>query len=304
MKKNGGMHMELRVLQYFLAVAETESFTKAAEQLHLTQPTLSRQIAELESELGVRLFARGSHGVRLTDDGLLLRSRAQALLALADKTKADFRCKGEDLQGTVAIGSGEYRSTACLADCIAAFRKRYPQVRYTVSSDNTVDICAGIERGLLDIGLVATPVDVQKYDYLRMPVTEEWGALVRTDLPLAEKEALTPADLVGIPLIEPSNASAGSLISHWFGDDADRAACIARANLPYSAALLAQSNVGAAIGVRLPCRYDGLRFVPLSPPIRGSTLLIWKRGQRFPAAVSTFLAFAKTYIKSISDDEI
>ena len=296
--------MELRVLQYFLAVAEEENITKAAERLHLTQPTLSRQIAELESELGVRLFSRGSHGVQLTDDGLLLRSRAQALLALADRTRQDFQCKGDGLQGTVAVGSGEYRSTACLTDCIAAFRRRYPQVRYTLSSDNTVDICAGIERGLLDIGLVAEPVDVRKYDFLKMPVREEWGALVRADLPLGSKDVLTPEDFIGIPLIEPSNASAVSLISHWLGDAADRVECIARGNLPYNAALLAQSNVGAAIGVRLPCRYAGLRFIPLSPPMRGDTLLIWKRGQRFPAAVTAFIDFAKEYIKGIACNEL
>ena len=180
--------MELRVLNYFLTVAREENFTRAAEQLHVTQPTLSRQIAELEAELGVKLFKRGSHNIMLTDDGMLLKRRAQEIVSLAERTKQDFLCKEENIEGTVSIGSGEFLSTRLLTDCIAAFRKKYPHVRYELYSGNADSIKESIERGLLDMGLVTEPIEIRKYEFVSMPVREQWGALVREGSPLAAKE--------------------------------------------------------------------------------------------------------------------
>ena len=158
--------MELRVLGYFLAVAREENFTRAAEQLHVTQPTLSRQIADLETELGVKLFTRKNHSIVLTEDGMLLKHRAQEILSLVDRTKRDFLYKKEALQGTITIGSGEFLSTGILTDCIAAFRKKYPLVRYEFYSGNAVNLKDNIERGLLDVGLMMEPVDIRKYEFL------------------------------------------------------------------------------------------------------------------------------------------
>lgn len=155
--------MELRVLNYFLAIAREENFTRAAEQLHVTQPTLSRQIADLEAELGVKLFTRSSHNIVLTEDGMLLRRRAQEILTLADNPKRDFLYKKDHLEGTITIGSGEFLSTRILTDCIAAFRNRYPRVRYEIFSGNAENIRDSIERGLLDMGLMAEPIDIRKY---------------------------------------------------------------------------------------------------------------------------------------------
>ena len=149
---SGGIFMELRVLNYFLAIAREENFTRAAEQLHVTQPTLSRQIADLETELGVKLFVRSNHNITLTEDGMLLKRRAQEILSLADRTKRDFLHKAEKLEGTITIGSGEFLSTDVLADCVAAFREKYPLVRYELFSGNADNIKDGIERGLPDIG--------------------------------------------------------------------------------------------------------------------------------------------------------
>ena len=193
--------MELRLLQYFLTIAREESFTGAARQLHITQPTLSRQIAELEEELGVKLFVRGSRSIMLTEDGMILKRRAQELLSLADKTKKDFLGKKENLQGTIAIGSGEFLSTQCLTDCIAQFHKIYPLVKYELYSGNAENICERIERGLLDLGLMSEPIDIRKYDFVSMPIKEEWGVLVRHDNPLAEKNAVTAQDLADMPLV-------------------------------------------------------------------------------------------------------
>ena len=193
--------MELRVLNYFLAIAREENFTRAAQQLHVTQPTLSRQIADLEQELGVKLFRRSNHNVVLTEDGMILKRRAQELLTLADKTKRDFLHRGEQLEGTVAIGSGEFLATRCLTDCIAAFHRMHPQVRYELVSGNAGNLLDQIERGLLDLALLAEPIDIRKYDFVPTPVQEEWGALVQADSALAQKASLSPQDLVGLPLI-------------------------------------------------------------------------------------------------------
>lgn len=169
--------MELRVLNYFLAVAREENFTKAAQQLHLTQPTLSRQIADLEQELGVKLFIRSNHNIILTEEGMILKRRAQEILSLADKTKRDFMQKEEALSGTISIGSGEFRSTEYLAKIIAQFRKQYPNVKYEIYSGNASNIRDYIERGFLDIGLMSEPIDMRKYNFLDMPIKEQWGGV-------------------------------------------------------------------------------------------------------------------------------
>ena len=206
--------MELRVLNYFLAIAREENFTKAAQQLHITQPTLSRQIAQLEEELGVDLFVRSNHNIILTEDGMILKRRAQEILSLADKTKRDFLHKDENLEGVISIGSGEFLSTRCLTDCIAQFRRKHPLVRYEFYSGNAGNIRDQIERGLLDIGLMSEPIDIRKYEFISMPIKEEWGAFVREDSPLIDKDFIAPQDLVDIPLILPLGDFAESLFRH------------------------------------------------------------------------------------------
>ena len=296
--------MELRVLGYFLAIAREENFTRAAEQLHVTQPTLSRQIADLEQELGVKLFTRSNHNIILTEDGMILKRRAQEILSLADKTKRDFLSKEKSLEGTITIGSGEFMSTRILTDCIAAFRKLHPLVRYEVYSGNTGNIKDNIERGLLDMGLILDPVDIRKYDFIPMPVREQWGALVRIGTPLAEKDFISPKDLVGIPLISSTGEAAQSNVGKWLGACQDQVEIIAGGNLLYNQALLAQSNVGATMGVRLNCSYDGLRFIPFAPALEAGTSLAWKKEQVFSAAVTSFIEFSKKYITGISADNL
>lgn len=295
--------MELRVLHYFLAIAREGSFTKAAEQLHITQPTLSRQIAQLEQELNTKLFVRSSHNIILTEDGMILRRRAQEILSLADKTKHDFLSKNENLEGTICIGSGEFLSTRLLTDCIAAFRRQYPLVRYEFYSGNAGNIQDNIERGLLDLGLMSEPIDIRKYEFISMPVHEEWGALVREDSLLAQNEYITPHDLIGSPVISVTSNMAQSNIGKWLGEQLPQVEIIAGGNLLYNEAMLAQSNAGIAIGIRLHCQYDGLRFIPFSPRFETGTALAWKKKQIFPAATSAFIAFAKKYLQGISNHD-
>ena len=294
--------MELRVLNYFLVIAREENFTRAAEQLHVTQPTLSRQIADLETELGVKLFCRSNHNIILTEDGMLLKRRAQEILSLANRTKRDFLFKGENLEGTIAIGCGEFLSTRILTDCIAAFRRKYPAVRYEIYSGDAGNIKDSIERGLLDIGLMAEPIDMRKYEFLSMPIREQWGALVRTDSPLAAKKTIRPKDLIGLPIISAVSDIAQSNIGKWLGPILNQIDVIAKGNLLYNEALLAQSNLGAVIAMKLDCQYEGLTFLPFEPVLEGTTALAWKKEQIFSSAASTFIEFAKKYIQGISDN--
>lgn len=296
--------MELRVLKYFLAIAREENFTKAAQQLHITQPTLSRQIAQLEEELGVDLFVRSNHNIILTEDGMILKRRAQEILSLADKTKRDFLHKDENLEGVISIGSGEFLSTRCLTDCIAQFRRKHPLVRYEFYSGNAGNIRDQIERGLLDIGLMSEPIDIRKYEFISMPIKEEWGAFVREDSPLIDKDFIAPQDLVDIPLILPLGDFAESHIGKWLGEYISQIDIIAKGNLLYNEAMMAQSNIGAVIGIRLKSNYDRLRFIPLNPSLKIDTALAWKKEQIFSAATTAFIDFSKQYLKGISGDEL
>lgn len=296
--------MELRVLHYFLAIAREENFTRAAEQLHVTQPTLSRQIADLEQELGVKLFIRSNHHIVLTEDGMILKRRAQEILSLADKTKRDFLRGDENLEGVISIGSGEFLSTRILTDCIAQFRKKHPLVQFEIYSGNAGNIRDRIERGLLDVGLMSEPIDIRKYAFITMPVKEQWGALVREDSPLAGKEFLRPQDLLNIPLISAVGEFLESNVAKWLGEYAAQVHIIAKGNLLYNEAMLAQSNIGAVICIRLSCRYDGLQFIPFSPALTNDTVLAWKKEQIFSAATKAFLDFAEKYLKNISDNKL
>ena len=296
--------MELRVLNYFLAIAREENFTKAAQQLHITQPTLSRQIAQLEEELGVDLFVRSNHNIILTEDGMILKRRAQEILSLADKTKRDFLYKDENLEGVISIGSGEFLSTRCLTDCIAQFRRKYPLVRYEFYSGNAGNIRDQIERGLLDVGLMSEPIDIRKYEFISMPIKEEWGAFVREDSPLIDKDFITPQDLVDIPLILPLGDFTESHIGKWFGEYISQIDVIAKGNLLYNEVMMAQSNIGAVIGIRLNSNYDRVKFIPLNPSLKIDTALVWKKEQIFSAATTAFIDFSKQYLKGISDNEL
>ena len=296
--------MELRVLHYFLAIAREENFTRAAEQLHVTQPTLSRQIADLEQELGVKLFIRSNHHIVLTEDGMILKRRAQEILSLADKTKRDFLRGDENLEGVISIGSGEFLSTRILTDCIAQFRKKRPLVQFEIYSGNAGNIRDRIERGLLDVGLMSEPIDIRKYAFITMPVKEQWGALVREDSPLAGKEFLRPQDLLDIPLISAVGEFLESNVAKWLEEYAAKVHIIAKGNLLYNEAMLAQSNIGAVICIRLSCRYDGLQFIPFSPALTNDTVLAWKKEQIFSAATKAFLDFAEKYLKNISNNKL
>ena len=293
--------MELRVLKYFLAVAREENITKAAALLHLTQPTLSRQLMQLEEELGVQLFRRSRYHIVLTDEGMLLRRRAQELVDLAEKTAQEFR-KNPELRGEISVGSGDLEGMYVLAELLASFQKLHPQVTYQIYSGNADHTKERIEGGTLDLGLLLEPVDISKYDFIRMPVKEHWGVLVHEDSPLAQKEAVTPKDLAKIPLILTRRELIQQEMERWFGAYAQQLQVKATGNLPYNMALLAGAHIGAYVTLKLHCTYEGLRFIPLSPALESSTVLAWKKTETFPPALSAFLTHVEKCLNPISDN--
>lgn len=291
--------MEIRVLRYFLMVAREENITKAANLLHLTQPTLSRQLMQLEEELGVTLFRRSKHRIILTEDGMLLRRRAEEIVSLAEKTRDDLRHKQDHLAGTIAVGSGELQSSRFLTQLIAAFQKENPLVSFRIYSGNSDNIKERIERGLLDIGLLQEPVDIAKYHFVRTPVQEQWGVLVRADAELAAKDRVSPADLAGLPLILPDRENVQNELLNWFGSLAEKLRITATGNLLYNLASLARDSGSCVLTLNLACHYDGLRFVPLAPELESGTVLVWKKAQTFSPAAAAFIAYSKEYISGI-----
>lgn len=292
--------MEIRVLKYFLMAAREENITKAAELLHITQPTLSRQIQQLEEELGVKLFQRSNHSIRLTEDGMLLKRRAQEIVALTDKTEKEFQHKEESVSGEISIGSGETKSVHELAEIISLFREEYPAVSYDFYTANADDIKERLDKGLLDIGLLAEPVDISKYNFVRLNGRERWGILVREDSVLAAKEYVKPEDLLEIPLLMVRRPLVQSELAGWFDNYYDQIHIVGTYNLINNAAVMVEKGIGCALCFNLGVTFDKLRFVPLLPAVETGAVIVWKKNQIASQAVYKFIDFLKKYKMSIS----
>lgn len=284
--------MEFRVLQYFLAVAREQSINKAAEALHMTQPPLSRQMAELEKELGKQLFVRGNRKITLTEEGMLLRKRAEELVELMEKTRAEVASADGTISGEVYLGGGESQGFRLIADAAMRLRERCPGVQYHLYSGNAQDVTERLDRGLLDFAVVIEPADLSKYECLPLTVKERWGVLLRKDHPLAEVEEITPEDLAGQPLLLSRQSIGQDDIARWFGPYRDSLQIVASYNLLYNASLLVEQGLGCALclGGILP-EYPGspLCFRPLKPAVEADLTLIWKRYQVFSRAGQAFL---------------
>lgn len=280
--------MELRVLKYFLAVAREENINRAAALLHLTQPTLSRQLMQLEEELGVQLFHRSRYHIVLTDEGMLLRRRAQELVDLAEKTEREFACRETELMGEISIGAGETRSMSFLSRAMVSFRTLYPKVTFRIFSANADDVKERLDMGILDMGLLTEPVDVGKYAFCRMREKDLWGVLVRADSPLAAMEAVTPQDLEDVPLLISGREIVQRELASWFGERWEKLQIAATFNLVLNAANMVRCGVGTALCFDLNTAFDDLRFLPLSPRMETGTVLVWKKDQILTPAVEAF----------------
>ena len=285
--------MELRVLKYFLVVAREENITKAANLLHLTQPTLSRQLMQLEEELGVKLFQRRKHSIFLTEDGLRLRRRAQEIVSLMDRTKAEFAQKEEELSGEIAIGCGETQNMSFLSERIRRFREVHPLVSFQIYSATADHIKESIEQGLLDIGLLTEPVNISKYEFIRMEKKARWGVLALEGEPLSEKARIAVTDLQKQPLIMPGRQSVQHELSSWFGEEYEKVDVAATYNLIVNAANMVRHGVGVALCFDLDFKYNDLKFIPLSPAIETGAVLVWKKNQMFTNTVHRFIEFLR-----------
>ena len=286
--------MEFRVLKYFLMVAREENITKAAALLHLTQPTLSRQLMQLEAELGVKLFHRSKHSIILTEDGMLLKRRAQEIVSLSDKTVQELSHKEDVLSGEIAIGCGETKNMLFLSEQIKKFRQKYPLVQFSIHSAIADDIKERIEKRILDIGLLMEPVDVGKYEFIRMPQKEKWGILVRKDSELAVKESINPKDLTNVPLIMVKRELVKSELASWFGDYYEGLQIAATYNLILNAASMVERGVGVALCFDLGAAfYEDLCFIPLAPTLETGSVLVWKKNQTLGSATSQFMRYLK-----------
>lgn len=293
--------MELRVLQYFLAVAREQTISGAAEYLHLTQPTLSRQLKELEEELGKQLLIRGNRKVTLTEEGMLLRKRAEEILALVNKTENEISFSDDVVVGDVEIGAGETDAVRVIARVARGLQEQYPQIRYHITSGDGVDITEKIDRGLLDFGVLLETVDISKYDYLRLPMKDVWGVLMRRDAPLAERAAITPEDLWEKPLIISRQTTGGSPLEKWMKRELDQWNIVATYNLIYNGSLMVEEGMGYAFSLETLINTTGdsrLCFRPLSPRLEIGMDLVWKKYQIFSRASKTFLKHLQQYLNS------
>lgn len=288
--------MELRVLRYFLAVAREGSVTVAANFLHVTQPTLSRQIKELEEELGTKLFVRHSHSVSLTPDGMRLRKRAEEVVEMIEKTEAEFTVKEESVGGDVYIGAGETRVMRHVAEVIRELRKNYPNIHIHLYSGNLEDVTERLDKGLLDFGVLIQPADLSKYDSVNLPEKDVWGVVTRKDSPLASRQAITREDLLDVPLILSRQAirctSAKNEFIEWFKDDFEKLDVVATLNLVYNAALLAENGVGHLVtldGLVNTSEHSNLCFRFLEPRLEAGLNIVWKKYQVFSPAAEVFL---------------
>ena len=288
--------MEIRVLRYFLAVAREGNIAGAASFLHLTQPTLSRQIRDLEETLGQTLLVRKSHGVSLTAEGVLFRKRAEEIVSMVDKTEAEFSAMGNAVSGDIYIGGGETEAMNLIASVAYAVRARHPGVHYHLFSGNAQDVTERLDKGLLDFGLLIQPADISKYDYLNLPAKDQWGVVMRKDSPLAQKESIRKEDLLGVPLICSRQAlmqgRTGNEFGEWFGDNFEKLDVVTTFNLVYNAAIMVEAGIGYALTIdKLANTGENspLCFRPLTPKLESGLNVVWKKYQVFSTPAQLFL---------------
>lgn len=290
--------MELRVLKYFLVVAREENITKAAKLLHITQPTLSRQLMQMEEEFGVTLFHRSKHSIILTEEGMILRRRAQELVDLAEKTAKEVSHQDEVISGEIAIGCGETKNLEPMAQVMAAFQRQYPDVQFTLYTGIADDVKERIEQGTLDFGILIEPVDVSKYRYLRMPLKDCWTVLMRKDHPLAAKAVVEPQDLVGQRLIMPARLSVKTQVEAWLGRRQTDICPAVFMNLSaYNKMVLTASGVGLALGLDFDTPWPDLCFRPMEPPIENGSYMVWKKNFFLSPLLETFIEFTEQYLR-------
>lgn len=284
--------MEFRVLTYFLTIVREKSISKAAKTLHISQPALSKQIKQLEEELGIKLFKRGSREIVLSEEGIYLATRGKEILALVDQTTKNIT-KDAEINGEITIGGGETPSMKDIAKTLHRFTNKYPQVKTQLYSGNADDVLQKLDKGLVDFGLVIDPVEKQKYDYLQLKSKNRWGVLIQSTHPLAKKVAIHPTDLKEIPLYISSQTLVNNQLEEWFGQNLDHFNIIGTYNLLYNASLMVQEGLAAALCLNGIINTNGLNltFIPLNPYLDVHLNLIWKKNQILSKTAYKFLEY-------------
>lgn len=283
--------MELRVLQYFLAVAREQNISAAAQSLHLTQPTLSRQLRELEEALGKQLMIRGNRKITLTEEGMLLRKRAEEILELADRTEKEIMQSADTVSGDIYIGTGETDGVRQIARTAHQLQQSYPGIHFHIVSGDAVDVCERLDKGLLDFGVLLGDMDKAKYHYLELPMKDTWGVLMRRDSPLAGQDAVSPRDLWDKPLILSRQVDNKSGLYRWLRKEPAELHTVATYNLIYNASLMVDEGMGYAFTLDKLVNTTGsdLCFRPLQPRLELGMYLVWKKSQIFSKAAELFL---------------
>lgn len=288
--------MEIRVLKYFLAVVQQGNITRAANVLHLTQPTLTRQLQDLEKELKQKLLIRGKHKISLTPEGIILKKRAEEIIDMVEKTEAEFRSLTDTISGDIYIGSGETDSMKYIAEIIKDMQNEYPTIKFHIYSGNAEDITEKIDKGLLDFGLLIQPIDLKKYNHITLPSKDTWGVIMKKDSPLAKKDKITVEDLKKVPILASRQMSPkyskDSGFLDWFKDEYKNLNIAATYNLVYNAAIMVKAGVGYAITLDMLVNTSDeseLCFRPLSPKLKSSLDIVWKKQQIFSPLAKLFL---------------
>ena len=284
--------MELRVLQYFLAVTREQSISGAAQSLHLSQPTLSRQLKDMEDELGKQLIVRGNRKITLTEEGMILRKRAEEIMELVQKTEHEITVSDDIISGDVYIGAGETDAVHLIAKAGKKLQLKYPDIHYHISSGDSTDVLEHLDKGLIDFGLLFGSVDTSKYEYLEFPIRDVYGILMRKDSSLAKKDSICQEDLYNKPLIFNRNTKDGDLLTTWLGKNLSELNVAATYNLLFNASLMVEEGLGYAFALDKIINTTGesnLCFIPCEPTISIGMNLIWKKYQIFPKAAKKFL---------------
>ena len=275
--------MEIRALRYFLETAKEGNMTRAAKRLFISQPTMSKQLKELENELGVKLFIRSNYSIKLTEAGMLLRDRAEDILSLVDKTEAEFKSLEEINSGDIFVGAPESEAMSLFAEAVHSLQKSYPKIRCNIYSGNLPDVCERLDKGLLDFAIVMSYVDLSKYNYLPLPAKDTWGILMRKDDPLAGKYTFEVADLKKLPLI-CSRQWIDQESPKWLGSSAKDMNIIATYNLVYNGSIMVRAGMGYAVVLDKLVNIgddSSLIFKPLSGVPQTETYVIWRKDQAF-----------------------
>lgn len=284
--------MEVRVLRYFLAVAREQSFSKAAESLFLSQPTLSRQLRDLEEDLGKPIFVRGGKKILLTEEGMILRKRAEEIVELIDKAEEEIRLSDRDISGTIHIGAGETHAVSLIAQTANRLSEQYPNIHYSIYSADGVDVAERLDKGLIDFGIIFDPMDLSGYESIPIPIRDTWGVLMRRDSPLADKEYIESGDLWDLPLIVSRQQDDGSILSRALGKTDSKLNIVAQYNLVYNASVMVSEGMGYALALDKLINVSGdsnLCFKPFYPKIEIACHFVWKRYPVFTKAAQKFL---------------